>query len=354
MKRVMIVSAGMLLSALLPAQATHGGPDIGDSSVFTRIGRPGSPEGIVVHDGAVYVSTHTSVRGNQGGPPSRIFVFALSDATPLGSITIEGQDTTVTHGILGMKIGPDGALYVVDQNPGRILRVDLSSGAQTTYATIPDLAPCAIATASPCSPGVVSALPTWANDLAFAPDGTAYVTDLQASTIFRVPPGGAGVAEIWYQDPRFDSVFGLNGIAVNPTGDRLFFAVTGSLQPTTPLQGIVYSLPLVATPVPSDLEVFHVFTQPASGPDGIAFGSSGRLYVVLAGSNQVAILGPDGSQVTTFPSAVSNLRQDIPYDAPASVAFDGSGSLLITNHAFFTGLQRSWAVLRAFVDDTAA
>ncbi|MGH2727098.1 MAG: SMP-30/gluconolactonase/LRE family protein, partial [Actinomycetota bacterium] len=224
---------------------------------------------------------------------------------------------------------------------------------QTTYATIPDLAPCAIASAARCSPGAFSALPTWANDIAFGPDGSAYVTDLQASTIFRVPPGG-GDATIWYRDRRFDSVFGLNGITVNPDGDRLLFALTGSLQPTTPLQGIVYSLPIVASPQPADLEVFHVFTQPVAGPDGIAFGASGRLYVILAGSNQMAILDPDGSEVATFPNPVTNLTQDIPYDAPASAAFDGAGSLLITNHAFFTGLGSHWAVLRAFVNDTAA
>ncbi len=351
MKRLAVVSVALTCAASLPVDATHGGPHVGDTSVFTTIGQPGSPEGIAVHDGVVYVGTHTSVVGNADGPPSKIFRFALADATPMGEITIEGQDTGITHGVLAIVIGPDGALYVVDRNPGRIVRVELPSGAQTTYATIPDLAPCALAPA-PCSQGAFSAESTFADYIAFAPDGSAYVTDLQASTIFRVPAGG-GDAAIWYQDARFDSVFGLNGITVNPAGDRLFFAMTGSLQPATPVQGIIYSLPIVTAPQPANLDVFHVFTQPAAGPDGIAFGASGRLYVVLAGSNQVAILDPDGSEVAIFPDPLANQMQDIPYDLPASVAFDGAGSLLVTNQSFFAGDESHWAVLRAFVGDTA-
>ncbi len=339
-----------------PARAPGEQRQIGDTRVFARIGEPGMPEGIAVGGGLVYVGTHTSVLGNAGGPPSKIFKFDVDDGTPLGEITIEGQDTSVTHGILGMKFGPDGALYVVDQNPGRIVRIDLSSGAQATYATIPDLAPCTpLGPTTGCAPGLFALQPTWANDVAFAADGSLYVTDLQAATIFRVPPRGGAVA-IWYQDPRFDSYFGLNGVAVDPAGTKLYVAMTFSPDAASFARGIIYTLPIQATsPEAADLAVFHEFEQPVAGPDGLAFGASGKVYVALAGANQLAILNPDGTLDAIFPpDPVTNSMLEIPYDAPANVAFRGDGSALVTNHPFFTGDPNHWAVLDVWVDDTAA
>lgn len=351
MRRVLITSLSVILAVALPARSE---PALGDTSVFARIGEPGMPEGIAVRDGVVYVGTHTSVRGNAGGPPSKIFTFDAGTGAPIGEIVIEGQNLAVTHGVLAMEFGPDGALYVMDRNPGRIIRIDVAgANTQSTYATIPDLIPCSplVAPALPCSPAVSSQEPTFADFLAFAPDGSAFVTDLQAATIFRVPAGG-GLGAIWYQDARFDGVFGLNGIAVDPSGTKLAFAMTGSQQPTTPGQGVIYQLPIVDEPQPSDLSVFHAFTQPAAGADGIAFGASGRLYVALAGANQVGVLDVDGSEVAIFPDAVANQLQEIPYDLPASIAFDGAGSILVTNQSFFAGDSSHWAVLKAYVADT--
>lgn len=352
MRRVLAAAfCALLAAAVHPAAAD---PAVGTTTLFARIGEPGSPEGIAVRNGVVYVGTHVSVRGNAGGPPSKVFTFDAADGDPLGEIAIQGQDTTVTHGILALEFGPAGALYAVDRNPGRIVRIDLAGGGQTTYATIPNLAPCTPASQGECAPGVFAAEPTFADYLAFAPDGSAYVTDLQASTIFRVPAGG-GPAAIWYQDARFDSIFGLNGIAVDPSGTKLYFAMTGSMQPGSPAQGIIYTLPLqAASPPPTALEVFHTFLAPASGPDGIAFGASGKLYVALAGANQVAILNADGTEAAVFPDAVANQAQTVPYDLPASVAFDGAGSILVTNQSFFAGDPNHWAVLKAWVGDTAA
>ena len=87
--------------------------------------------------------------------------------------------------------------------------------------------------------------------------------------------------------------------------------------------------------------------------NGPRFGASGKLYVVLAGSNQVSILNSDGTEAARFPTAPANLLQTIPYDAPATPAFDGTGGLLVTNHCFFTPDPDRWAVLDAYVNDTA-
>lgn len=354
MKHTMVVIATFsLLIGAAGAGADERAP--GDTRVFAHlpVDGPGMPEGLAVRDGIVYVSTHVSVRGNAGGPPSRIYRYNLETGSLIDSIEIQEQDTSATHGLLAIAFDADGRLYVVDRNPGRIVRVDLSSGEQETYARIPNLPACR-PVAGPegeCSPTALDSA-TFADYMAFAPDGLAYVTDLEAATIFRVPPGG-GAAEIWYQDARFDGVFGLNGIAVDPTESFLYFAMTGSQQPDRPAQGIIYRLPIVEQPTPEDLEEFHVYLEPATGPDGIAFGASGRLYVALAGANQVSILDADGTERLRFPDAVANQMQEVPYDLPASVAFDGDGSLLVTNQSFFAGNPDHWVVFDAWVDDTA-
>jgi sugar lactone lactonase YvrE len=250
-----------------------------------------------------------------------------------------------------MAFDADGRLYVLDRNPARLLQLDLSGGRpkQSTYATFPDLAPCN-SSDPPCSPTTIDSAP-FADYLAFDRDGTAYVTDLEQATIFVVPPGG-GDAKVWFSDPRLDSVFGPNGIAFGPDGD-LYFAMTGSIQPTEPAQGLIYRIPPIKNPKPKDLEVFFKYLEPAAGPDGIAFGRSGKLYVALAGANQMSILDPDGTEELRFPSQVENQEQEVPYDLPASIAFDGHGSLLVTNQSYFTANEDHWAVLDAWVNDVA-
>jgi len=355
MNRTMTLGAALLV-AVGTIGASADPREIGDTQVFTVLPAdgPGMPEGIAVRGDTVYVGTHVSIRGNAGGPPSRVYTFDRTTGMPTGEIVIQGQDQSVNHGILAMAFDAAGRLYVVDRNPGRIVRIDLETQDQETYATIPNLPACRplVGPEEDCSPTVADSA-TFADYMAFAPDGSAYVTDLEAATIFRVPPGG-GAAEIWYQDARFDGVFGLNGIAVDRDQEYLYFAMTGSQQPTTPAQGIIYRLPLTTeSPAAADLEEFFVYLEPASGPDGLAFGTSGKLYVALAGSNQVSILNPDGTEAARFPDAVSNQFQEVPFDLPASVAFDGDGSLLVTNQSFFTAVPEHWVVFDVWVDDTA-
>lgn len=340
--------AALLVTAVTPVGAEH---EIGHTTVFASVGDPGAPEGIVVRDGVVYVGTHVWVGGNSGGPPSKIFKYSLATGQPLGDITIAGQNLGATHGILAMRFRPDG-LYVIDRNPPRMLRIDVTTGSQTVYATFPELDPCSVA-APPCSPTLADQ-PPFPDYLAFDGDGNAYVTDLQAATIFKVPAGG-GAATVWFQDARLDSIFGPNGMALGPDGN-LYFAMTGSTQPDSPAQGLIYRLPVVAAPQANDMvEVFR-WLEPAAGPDGIAFGASGRLYVALAGANQVSVLQPGATwtEVARFPeNPVDNAQQTVPYDLPASIAFDGSGNILVTNQSYFANDRSHWAVLRAWAGDVA-
>lgn len=356
--RSVLCVVAMATLALAPASAAPvPAPTVGDTSVFARIGDPGMPEGIAIVDGRVYVGTHASVGGNGGlfgggaGGPSGMFVFDVDNGSLVDAIAIAGQARDKTHGLVGLAFDAAGRIYALDRSPSRIIRIDPVTHDQQTYATIPELVSCATHPQPPCSPTVLEQ-PNFPDYLAFTTDGTAYVTDLQAATIFRVPAGG-GVAEVWYQDERFDGLFGVNGIAVSPDGTSLVFAMTGSQQPATLAQGIIYRLPIVETPTEAMLEQLYVYDVPASGPDGIRFGASGKLYVALAGTNQISILDlATGDEMRFPPDPIANEIQEIPYDMPASIDFDDARrSILFTNHSYFTANPNHWAVLRVFVDD---
>ena len=80
------------------------------------------------------------------------------------------------------------------------------------------------------------------------------------------------------------------------------FGADGGLYVIEPFVGVIYRLPLVASPSGADLEEVHRYPfvpwppPVLPGPDGIAFGKSGKLYVALAGTSQISVLRPDGSE----------------------------------------------------------
>ncbi|MFQ5583801.1 MAG: SMP-30/gluconolactonase/LRE family protein, partial [Calditrichia bacterium] len=201
--------------------------------------------------------------------------------------------------------------------------------------------------------------PLLINDLAFDNEGYLYVTDSFQATIWRVPPDG-GAPEIWFHDPGIDGFFGPNGIRFDKKGEYLYFSVTA----VNTGQGIVYRLPPIDNPALSDLEVFHTYSPEwpeflAPGPDGIAFGKSGRLYVALAGTSQISVLDPEGVEIARYlgPAQTSDPASPLPWVNPANIAFNSrEKTLLVTNHANRTGLPDPgdlFAVFDVFVKDKA-
>ena len=74
----------------------------------------------------------------------------------------------------------------------------------------------------------------------------------------------------------------------------------------------------------------------------------------LPGSSGISILNPDGTEAARIKNPLLSPTQ--PFDAPANLAFDGKGNVLVTNHAFATGLllPKQFQVLKVFVDDLGA
>jgi sugar lactone lactonase YvrE len=321
---------------------------LGDSKVLTAIpALPGYPEGIAVHEGLVYVSgpANFGVPGNF--IPSKIFAFDEDTGALVKTITIQGQ-TGPLNALSCIAFGEDDNLFVVDEGLG-VLKINVETGQQSVYA-----APFYPVFQSPFNPPA----PFLINDLAFDKNGYLYLTDSFQATIWRVPPGG-GAPQVWFQNAAIDGPFGPNGVRVDKKSEKLYFTVTFDGSGI----GYVYTLPLIDNPTLSDLHVFHTynFADTGSGPDGIAFGKSGNLYVALAGTSKISVLNPDGTEQTKYSGPARNpsdpAHDPLPWANPANIAFNRkTKSLLVTNHASLTGLPDPsflFAIFDVFVNDKA-
>jgi hypothetical protein len=331
---------------------------IGDTHTFVTIPYPGQPGGMAVVGRTLYVDTFGFAYSGAGDsvPPATwhrpadgyddVFAYDLDAARLVGRrpnpIVVPRTRQAAIMGLSGIASDAHGFLYVVDMN-GRVLRVDPRSGDQQVYATFPAGAG-----------GPVSTMPL---DIAFDTRGYGYVTDISGPpVIWRVPPGG-GEASPWFVDPRIAGWWseGDGGIRIDPTGTRLYFTVVGSSFPETAAHGLVYSLPL-AKPEASELRLVHTFESPAekpplgTGPVGLTFGASGKLYVALPGTSQVAMLRPESPmRPTAAPPAFHEERRFSVPSAPNFVAFDGGGGLLVSSLGDES--PKSWIVSDVFVDD---
>lgn len=351
--------------ALFEAQPTLADPEpgrpLGDSSVLSSVPAPGYPEGIAVRKGLVYTSGPAAFVPGTGDP--KIFAFDINTGNLVKTITVLNQQLPYQT-LSCITFGKKDDLYAVGlQN---IIKINLKTGEQSVYAA--PFYPVYHSANSPPAPFLL-------NDLAFDDKGFLYVTDSFQATIWRVPPGG-GAPEVWFQDARLDGIYGANGIRINPKDKRLYVSVTWDN--FLSFRGYVYSLPLTKAgeaPTWADLRLEHTYkpsfpppngaSLPAQGPDGIAFGKSGKLYVALAGFSQISVLMPDGTQegrygieeVRYFGPAGNpgDLANPLPWSNPANIAFnDKSGALLVTNHAsivpFDPGLFK---VFDVYVNDKA-
>lgn len=222
--RALLVVLLAFPALLLPAPAMSLGADRDrlDIRLFARVPNPGQPEPIAVGpDGLVYVATNQLGRGDSEAA-SEIFAFTRRGRL-LRRFVVRGQDLGEEHGIQGLAFDGSGLLYLLDRAAhARVVVLNPISGRQRDYASFPDVPPCGSdPAAGNCSATQTdaSAEPDYA---AFAPDGTLYVTDIEQALIYRVLRGG-GDAEVWFTDPRLESIFGPNGIQLMADRRTLLF-----------------------------------------------------------------------------------------------------------------------------------
>lgn len=349
-------TAAFALLVLMIGSAFAGGRPLGDSRVVAQLPpAPGYPEGIAVHGSRIYVATAARFGTAFIPPPGppEIQVFDAASGALEKRIAIATKDPTMDHGTSGLAFDAAGRLYVLDTQWG-VVRFDPATAATTLnpgtepsllYATaFPNIPPCSPLTPTPCSPTLADA-PSLPNDIAFAADGTAYVSDSLQATIWHIPPGG-GAPAIWFQDPRLGGGFGVNGLRLDPARTALVVSVTAD----GAAKGVIYRIPIGAKDTMTALHTYDL----AEAPDNLAFGQSGKLYVALAGSNQISVLEPSGKEYARFGGPAQRPDgTDVLWDMPSGVAFHPSnGALLVNNHSEILGLPMHFVVFDVFVHDT--
>ncbi len=262
------------------------------------------PESVTVDDqGNFYLSMSNTVQ--RLSPDGTLSLFAQLPI-PAGSFA------------LGVKFGPDGALYVASGsfNPADdaswVFKVD-GTGAVTPLAHLD-----------------ANGFP---NDIAFDDAGNLYVTDPFLALLWKITP--AGQATIWLADPLLAGnpdqpalllhAFGADGIAMDRARRNLYV-------------GNIDAGSIVRVPIGDDGSAGapEVFAQDALivGCDGIAFDEQENLYVAVNGQDQIAVVDRKG--------AVSLVARGGPLDSPSSLVFgpreNNRRNLYISN----------FAVLRAF------
>jgi sugar lactone lactonase YvrE len=324
--RSLVLSAVLLLSTVsLAADSAERTPGATSVLVGASTTVP-FPEGIAVRGREVFVSGPATFINNP--PPSEVRVYDVDSGALKRTFSIKGQNPDLPRALSCLTFDGQGRLYVIDTQQG-VLRLDPETGAQEVYA--PPL--------YALDPGT-GAFPL-PNDLAFDDKGWLYITDSFQGALWRIPPGGGSI-QPWFRSPLLATgpfQLGPNGIRLHPNGRELWFTHTQSES--------LYALPLVKAPREADLRLVHRFAA-GSGPDGLAFGASERVYVTLAGSNQLAVLGSYFGRMIEL-----RVGGQEPWDAPANVAFTGDGSALVTNHAIFTANPEHFQVLDVAVYDVA-
>jgi len=307
------------------------------AEVFASVPSPGHPLGIATaDDGTVYVGTHQAA--GEPNVPSKVFAFDQHGKV-VQEWQIDGQAEN-GQGITGIALDADGVLYIADQTPARVVTLDPRTGEQKVYAELPDVELCSAGGQPGACSEAATDRPSQPINLAFGPDGNLYVGDLTQAAIWRISPGG-GSAEVWYTAADLDSLFGPNTVKFLDRGRTLLFAdsATGLQDPANlpTAKGRLIKLTVNEDGSPSERETFWEAQGDGETPDGFAVGESGTVYVALAVANTLAVISPDGAEITRVPlTPEQNAERKVPFDLPGGVSFFGR-KVLVTNQVFLGG-----------------
>jgi hypothetical protein len=325
--------------------ATTPPPAPGTIGVLARVESPGAPGGLAVGpDGTVYVTTDNgTARGSRG--PSHVFAFR-ADGTAVAGRAVTGQAADRTGGLTGVAVDPtSGSLAVLDPEGRRILRLDMSSGAQSVLAEIPDLPPCFVSLGQGgCQPGFQDRAPSGVSAI-YDDARNLFFTDPAQDTIWRLP-SGARAPEAWYQSTDFSVGDGPFGLAVQDA--TVHFTVGTSNDLATLGTGALYRLEIDPDGSAGARSIAHSFAR-GEQPGALAVASSEATYVVLRDSGAIVTIAPDGSQRGRLEPPGSGA---IPLDTPSAIALV-PGALLVANGRASDDPDR-WAILAVAVADEPA
>lgn len=318
--------------------------------VFARVPAPGYPaNAVVAADGTVYAGTFKSFSNPSDAGPSKVFAFSARGRLER-TYTVAGQTRGTADAVQVATLDRHGELYLLDQDPPRVVRLDPRTGRQSTWATFASVPACpASGSSGDCTDGLAGNPPE-PDFAAWGPDGSLYVTDYNQALVWRVAPGG-GRARVWLTDPRLNGIIvGPAGIALMPDRHTLMLSTGGG--GSDPATGKLYTVAIGSGGRPAALHQLWE-SAPAEAPDGFALARSGHIYIALVGptGNAVVELSRSGQQLARFPAdPVANSALPVPFDGPGSVSFDGD-SVLVSNGSAIGNDPSHWAILQVGVGE---
>lgn len=315
-------------------------------SVLARVPAPGFPSNSVVSDGTIYTGTFKSFTNPTDAGPSKVFAFS-STGQLLRSYTIGGQTPGTADAVQVASVDRHGTLYLLDQSPARVVKLDPRTGQQTTWATFSKVPACSPSRTTGCTDGLGGSTPE-PDFAAWGPDGSLYVTDYNQDLIWRVPATG-GPAQVWFTDRRFDGlIVGPAGIQLMADGHTLMVASGGSVSGLA--TGALYTLPILPGDRPGVLQPVWQ-SAPAQAPDGLAIARSGDIFLAEVGplGNAVVEVSPQGRTLARFAGEAADAGGAmVPFDAPGSVTFDGD-DIVVTNESSLLNDRGHWALIEIAV-----
>ena len=203
--------------------------------------------------------------------------FVDWDARNIYRVTPDGQVSEFVHtgGVpTGSKFHRNGHLYVADGDLG-ILDISPAGGIRVVAAE---------------HEGRRFRGP---NDLVFAFNGDLYFTDPKGSGADS-PVGNVYLVRADGRVELFAGGFQFpNGVALSTAGDTLYLAET--------IPNRIWAFELGRDGHEKSRRVFAQL-EGGLGPDGMAFGQDGNLYVAHFGKGVVAVINPDGKVVAELPA----------------------------------------------------
>jgi sugar lactone lactonase YvrE len=324
--------------------------------VLAHVPPPGYPAlSLVAPDRTIYVGTFTNASGNANGP-AHLYAYS-PEGLMLRDWTIQGENPDGNNGIQVAAQDANGVLYLLDQQPPRVLAFNPHTGTQTTYATFADVPSCPPGGATGDCSDTVMDNPPEPDYAAWGTDGSLFVTDYTQGLIWRVPPHG-GKAKVWFTDPQLDgTMFGPAQITMLSDHHTLMLDTSagGATSVGNPTSGKLYTLPIKSDGSPGTLKKVWE-SGPGEGPDGFALAQSGNVYMALVGpgTNQLVEISPDGKELGRAPAnPIANATMPVPFDEPSSVQFDGE-RMIVTNDAYFSGDQTHWVLFDVWAGEPGA
>jgi sugar lactone lactonase YvrE len=339
---LMVGVAGALL-VVWPASARD------EVSVFAHVPAPGYPANALLAGKRIYAGTFHSFTMPSDTGPSKVFAFSLAGKL-VRTYTISGQTPGAAHGVQVAAVDRAGVLYLLDQAPARIVKLDPRTGHQSTWATFSMVPACPGGKPNgQCTLGPAGNAPE--PDFAvWGPDGSLYVTDYNQSLIWRVPAQG-GKASVWLTDSRFNGVIvGAAGIVLLPDKKTMLVDTGGG--GSDPSTGKLYSFQIQPDGRPGPLKQLWE-SAPTEAPDGFAVARSGDIYIALVGpaGNAVVELSPQYKEIARVPAnAAANQMQPVPFDAPGSITFLGD-QVLVANQSALANNSNDMALLEINVGE---